>query len=338
MPLRPFYLLGMGRRTKLLYRGGELLDALTGAMLRSWEVVEEHIDPAEYRVSLEIADGLRVVLSEDGDGVWLDDGSERECLDAIPMRLHRFEDRRNPALMRRLYHELLINIVDGKPVPNLFVYPKPWYRDAAMVVLCLERTGDIGLVADWIAMLRDPFDRNNAGTPEPDNLGQLLTMISCVSDQFHPLVATILRMVPDFRRGNHITGLTDFGEHPVYQTKWLKYGLRRMRLDDPFEIPAVEDSYSAIFWMDYRDAHVESPGFGPATRRNYPYLAWAEAHFHHIPVVVEDSGYPLTWEAHASQANYSKMGIVAPEYVDRRRCEPHSWHAAEMFLYHWERN
>jgi hypothetical protein len=43
--------------------------------------------------------------------------------------------------------------------------------------------------------------------------------------------------------------------------------------------------------------------------------------------------YPLTWEARASQANYEGMKLVSKEYTERRICAPHSWHAAEMFLY-----
>jgi len=43
--------------------------------------------------------------------------------------------------------------------------------------------------------------------------------------------------------------------------------------------------------------------------------------------------YPITWEAHASQANYEGMALISQEYVDRRICAPHAWHAAEMFLY-----
>jgi hypothetical protein len=41
----------------------------------------------------------------------------------------------------------------------------------------------------------------------------------------------------------------------------------------------------------------------------------------------------MTWEARASQANYPGMKLISKEYTDRRICAPHSWHAAEMFLY-----
>jgi len=335
LPACSFYLFGMGERRKLLYKEGVLLDARTGETVRKWEVARETIRPAEYSVRLELAGGGVVTISEDEKGVWLAEGGHKTSLAASRLKLPRFQGHSKAALLRILHQEILVNIVDGKPVPNLFVYSKPWYRDGALVCMCLQKTGNLRLVKDWILGLREPFDRNNAGQREPDNLGEALYLISLVSDASHPLVRTILDTIPQFRKGNYIVGSTDFAEHPVYQTKWLKFGLRALRLDDPYEIPAVFDSYSALFWMDYKTAHVEGPGFSQEARELYPYLGWAEAHSHGWPppMTVTEDRYPLTWEAQASQANYAGMGLVSEEYVQRRICAPHTWHAAEMFLY-----
>jgi hypothetical protein len=182
--------------------------------------------------------------------------------------------------------------------------------------------------------LDDPFDRNNAGHQEADNLGQVLYLVSLAGDTNHPVVDKVLRAIPQFKKGNYIVGMSDFAEHPVYQTKWLKFGLRALHLEDNYEIPAVFDSYSALFWMDFKNAHVEGSAFSQEMARNYPYLVWAEAHFHNWPppMLLEEQ-YPLTWEAHASQATYEGMKLVSQEYVDRKICAPHSWHAAEMFLF-----
>ena len=38
-------------------------------------------------------------------------------------------------------------------------------------------------------------------------------------------------------------------------------------------------------------------------------------------------------EAKASQARYSGMDRVAPVYAEQKICTPHTWHAAEAFLY-----
>ena len=46
-----------------------------------------------------------------------------------------------------------------------------------------------------------------------------------------------------------------------------------------------------------------------------------------------DATCPLTWETNASLADYSKMTVIFPEFVHQRIAMPHTWHAAEMFLY-----
>ncbi len=335
LPEVPFFLFGMGGRRKLLYKDGAFADALTGQVVRRWEVAAERIVPAEYALHLETKDGHAVSIVEDEEAVWIETDGERECVSQGHINLPTFQGHRCARVLRVLHQEMLVNIVNGAPVPNLFVYRKPWYRDAAMVCMCLEKTGNLHLVADWILALREPFDRNNAHHCEPDNLGQALYLISLVSDASHPLVKTILKTVPEFTRGTHLVGSTDSGEHPVYQTKWLKYALACLGLDDPYEIPAVYDPYSALFWMDYKEQHVHGPRFGERSRERYPYLGWAEDHFFGEPPGEIGGGleHPLTWESYASEADYPSMSVVCDEYVRRKMCAPHTWHAAEMFLY-----
>ena len=334
-PEAGFYLFGLGRRRKMLYQGGVLRDALNGEPIRQWDVARQEIDWRAGRVTMEAADGRSVEIVEDEEGVWLTTGRDREAMAQSPVTLPDFGGRSHASLLPALLREVLVNIVPAGPVPNLFVYRRPWYRDAAMVCMVLQRTGNLHLVEDWIASLRRPFDLNNAGNREPDNLGQLLYMISLVSDRTHPLVDVILREVERCRASRHIAGITDGSEHPVYQTKWLKLGLRALHLADDFEIPPVADSYSSLFWMDFRDEHVPAPPFGEQARWRYPYLDWAEAHFLNAPPPMQlaRDRFPLTWEASASEANYLAMSGISWEYPRHRICLPHSWHAAEMFLY-----
>jgi hypothetical protein len=335
LPELSFFLFGMGRRRKLLYASGRLRDARTGEVIRAWDVAQERIAAADYAVFLETSDRQRVVIREDAEGARLEEGMRRAQLARGPLRLPTFDGHPHAAMLRTLHHEILFSLTADGPVPNLFVYHRPWYRDAAMTCMVLERTGNLHLVEPWIARLREPFDRNNAGRREPDNLGQLLYMISLVSDASHPLVEVILGAAGEFRRGRHIVGETDFAEHPVYQTKWLKFGLRRLGLDDPYEVPDVADAYSALFWMDFKSSGVAPAPFATDAKARYPYLAWAEAHFHGWPPPMRycAPSYPLTWEAEASQADYEGMAVVSRRYVERRLCAPHAWHAAEMFLY-----
>lgn len=325
----------MGNRRKFLYKEGLLLDALTGEVVRNWHVISEKICPSEYSVELMVPDGKSIVITEDEKGIWLDEAGRRIYLSGGYLKLPSFEGHDQKPLLRALHHEILVNIVQGKPFPNIFVYSNPWYRDAAMMCMCLEKTGNLHLVSDWILGLGEPFDLNNAGNCEPDNLGQALYMISLVSDSSHLLVGTILRTIPRFKRANYIIGMTDGTEHPVYQTKWLKFGLRCLLLDDPYEIPDIFDSYSSLFWMDYTQDFLDVPCFSKEARELYPYLGWAEAHFHNwtFEMTSTPDKYPLTWEAHASEARYEGMERISKEFVERRICAPHAWHAAEMFLY-----
>jgi len=335
LPETRFFLFGMGNRPKLLYRAGQLLDVATHEPVARWPVRAERIVPEEYRVELAGRDG-DVAIFEDEAGVWVEQGGRLAPISqSPPIRLPRFETFRRRKLLRVLHHEMLVNIVAGRPSPNLFAYTKPWYRDAAMVAMALKLTGNETLLADWIGSLRDPFDRNNGGACEPDNLGQALYLISLTHSPAHPLVEEILAAAERFRRGDHIAGMTDGREHPAYQTKWLKFGLAALKLDDFWQIPAEPDSYSSLFWMAYRDEHVPAGRFNSRQRERYPYLAWAEAHFHNAPPPMElaNPGYPLTWESHASQADYAAAAWVSGDFASRQICMPHAWHAAEMFLY-----
>lgn len=333
-PGEPFFLFGAGSRRKLLYTRGVLADALTGEVMARWDAESIHYDPAAYALELNDA-GKQVRLYEDEVGVWLEYGDRKEQLTGGHVSLPDFAAHPYAALLRVLHHEILVNIVSGGPLPNLFVYQKPWYRDAAMVAMVLAQTGNLHLIATWVEGLSEPFDRNNAGHCEPDNLGQVLYLISLVSDSAHPLVQTVLETVPAFLDGDQLVGLSDFAEHPVYQTKWLKFGLRALSLEDPYRIPHVFDSYSTLFWMDFQDQHIPGPGFTPELTRPYPYLGWAEAHFEgrSPPLELAGTTFPLTWEGDASQADYAGMARIDSMHAERHLCLPHTWHAAEMFLY-----
>jgi hypothetical protein len=328
-----FFLFGAGDRRKMLYKAGTLYDALTGDVIRRWDRLSGRIEPSEYRVSIQLRNGAMVRIVEDEHRVYVEHNARRETLTTGAVRLPRFEGHPYAPLLRRLHHEILVNIVQGKPVPNLLVYRKPWYRDAAMMLMCLAQTDNLDLVRTWVLGLREPFDRNNAGQAEPDNLGQALYMISLVSGSSHPLVKTIIDVLPKFSQDRHLVGNSDFAPHPVYQTKWLKYGLRALQLKDDYSIPHVSDSYSSLFWMDYNRDHVAGSRLG--ADQNYPYLSWAESHFYQDepPMPVDDTQYPLSWEAHASQADYEGMNIISPAFTALKLAVPHTWHAAEMFFY-----
>ncbi len=338
LPAVPFFQFGMGARTKYLFKDGTLIDAVTSAVVHRWDTTNTVINPPEYSVSMATRVGAVVRICEDETAVWIEQEGRRSPLAGATarLRLPEFQGHRYASILRVLHHEILMNIVNGQPVPNFYVYPKPWYRDGAMMALGLKATGNLALIHDWVMGLTEPFDRNNAGETEADNLGQVLFLISCVSDKSHPMVAKVLREVPRFevreQQRVYLKGRSDFAEHPVYQTKWLKYGLHAVGLEDPYSIPAIPDSYSSLFWMDYRRDHVA--GTEATDRNRYPYLGWATDHFHGTKLSpIGNRDYPLTWETRASQANYAGMKVINPVFTEQKTAAPHTWHAAEVFLY-----
>ena len=45
------------------------------------------------------------------------------------------------------------------------------------------------------------------------------------------------------------------------------------------------------------------------------------------------AAYPISSETNASQAQYENLRKLFPQAADAKCAAPHSWHAAEMFLY-----
>lgn len=338
MPAVSFFQFGMGLRTKYLFKDGKLLEARDGKVFRNWDATGCVIVPCDYMVSFIKTDGGKARIFEDQAGVWIEENGQKSPVPGTttPVKLPDFAGHPYSSILRVLHHEILMNVALAGPVPNIFVYKKPWYRDGALMAMCLKETGNLDQIRDWILGLNEVFDRNNAGETEADNPGQAMFLISLVSDRKHPLVPALLEALKKFevrdQHGLYIRGRSDFSERPVYQTKWAKFGLRSLGFPDPYIIPPISDSYSSLFWMDYRDKHVEG---GEAIDRNmYPYLGWATDHFQGKKLSpISDRDYPLTWEIQASQAAYAGMAVIDPIFEHERISVPHTWHAAEIFLY-----
>ena len=337
LPTVNFYLFGMGNRNKLIYKNGEILNAITGELLYKWRFKEEVISPQNYSVALKTLDDNYVFIVENEIGVYLQEKNKLTYLSKSPVNLPTFAGKKYQSILRVLHQELLINIVDGKPLPNYFVYKKPWYRDSAMMAMVLAKTNNLHLIKNWILGLRQPYDKNNGGYEEPDNLGQALYLISLVSNQSHPLVPVIQKELAHIERKSWfqptrwIEGYSDFDLHPVYQTKWAKFGLASLKLADHYSIPHVKDSYATLFWWDYKNLDIKNQLI--LRDDNYPYLQWAANHYiNKKQGLIGNQDYPLTWEAQASAANYKGNKIISPEYVKLNISATHSWHAAEAFL------
>ncbi|MFD2574418.1 hypothetical protein ACFSUS_27535 [Spirosoma soli] len=341
LPDLKFFLFGMGDRLKLIYRSGRLLNALTGNIEEQWDVKHEIIVPSEYLVHLTLADGLILQIREDETGIWLLQPSKRPKL--IPgtrsrVSLPRFSDKAYGPVLRVLHQEVLVNIVNGRPIPNFLVYTKPKLRNAASMAMVIRETDNLHLIRDWIMAIRSPFNRVHPSIVEPDNAGQTMFLISLVSDKTHPAVAPAVDSLKQFRKGDHIIGKTDNAEHPVFQTKWIKYGLKSLGLPDPYVIPTQYDSYSSLFWWGYKDQHVSGKHFDESISATTPHFVWAEDHFYDRADVPQRRGtvgnvdYPLSWEQKASDAHYPGLTVLDKGLAKQKLAFPHTSQAAEMFL------
>jgi hypothetical protein len=333
LPNINFFFFGMGDRLKMVYKSGSLINAKTGKVLRRWKVKTAIIVPSEYLVHLELENSKAVDIQEDTQGVYIHENGMQVIMAESRMSLPTFSDKKFGTVLRVLHHEILMNVDEGMPVPNFMVYQKPRYRDAAIMTMVLKKTDNLNLIVNWIANLQTPCDLNSEGRPEIDNLGQVLYMISTVSDRKHPLIEKILETADSYKNSTYVEGKTDYAFHPVYQTKWLKYGLKSLGIADEYKIPLVYDNYSTLLWWDYRTESVGGRQFDENTSAKYPYLTWAEDHFlNQKRGIVSLSDYPLSWESESKDANYEGMNIIDPIYAQIKLCLTHGWHASEMFL------
>ena len=330
-PEKQFFLFGMGDREKFIYKDKALYRYKDNEIIYAWNDCTEEFIFDEYTVVITKNNGERVVLLENEEGFFVNE----KCLTASKINLPTFEGQKFQKHLRILHHEILINIIDGKPVPNYFVYKNPWYRDGAMMGMVLKATNNLHLIKDWVLSITELYDKNNAGNEEPDNLGQLLYLISLVSDKNNPIVEKAINEAKRISENGTLTGLTDFNNHEIYSTLWLIFGLKELGIEnDYFKAPEKFDDYARMFWMD-RQGVERQTHFENKYNWLYPYLWWAVKHFENEPIDEEflEISYPMSWEKEASQANYEGIRHLSKTYAENKFSAPHTWHGAEMFLY-----
>ena len=329
-PESQFFLFGMGDREKYIYKNKSLIRYKDNLCIYSWDGYDEEFIFDEYTVILSKKGEGRVVLFENETGFFVND----QCLSKSKINLPTFEGFKYQKQLRILHHEILVNIIDGKPVPNYFVYDKPWYRDGAMMGMVLKITNNLHLIKDWILSLTELYDYNNQ-MEEPDNLGQLLYLISLVSNKDNPLVEKVINEAKRISIDGKLTGITDGSDHTIYSTQWMIFALKALGIEnDYFKTPNKFDDYARMFWMDRQGVERET-FFDNKYNWLYPYLWWAVKHFENEPIdeSLLQITYPMTWEKQASQAKYENIRQLSNIYADNQFSAPHTWHGAEMFLY-----
>ena len=344
---KQFYIFGMGHRDKFIYKsGGSLIKFDTNEEVFKFDVKREKFLYDRYMVVIWTNDGITYLIQEDSWGAYIYDITDSESLfegrklvktltTSEYINLPDFEDTEYPEQLRILHGEILVSFLGNLPVPNIYTYKKPWYRDSAMMALVLERTKNLHLLRPWALSVRELYDKNNKGNCEPDNLGQLAFVLSYFVDKNYPLIAEIYNEAERIAENGLLTGLTDYDHHEIYATLWLKFAFDKLGIKADFiSIPKEFDRYARMFWMDKKEVETRTP-FENKYDEWYPYLSWGVYHFNgdEIPNELLKIRYPMSWEIHASEADYDLIMPLSEEYAKEKCSAPHSWHAAEMFMY-----
>ncbi len=346
------FFFGMGNRTKLVFKvkgnDGALVDLTHDRELfHSQSIRNVRIEPSDYRVCMELSDGQKYNIFENENGVFCGKGDEVSLVGGTGTKvcLPTFGDKSFGKVLRVLLHEVLFNVKDGKVYPNIFVYDKPWLRDAAMAGMVFEKTGNTHLIKDWVSQMDVFYDCQNGGARELDNLGEFLYLKGLFSEtrtdeSVDKACAEIRRHVVCKGDGAYIVGQTDFLPNNQYITKFARVGLAKVGGKLVLTNAPNKGVYYDLLWFADSSRHnrrvFRIVKDGIASWRghyDFPYIEWARGHYYgtwNMPF--SNSRLVLSWEADASSANYEGMRRISSAAANRGMAFPHTWTAAEMFL------
>ena len=184
------------------------------------------------------------------------------------------------------------------------------------------------------------------GEEEPDNLGELLYLLSFLpSNSIQGLKNKLLNEIVEktIRKDEYlyIKGHTDGADNAEYQTQILKLALQKNGISEDFTNTPTEDcgDYYDLCWFTKGNNHRRTLlRFYQDFRFNFddspfPYLQWARSHYYsNYNAAFNLQDYPLSWEKRGGIAHFEGMAIISKRAVEEQICYPHIWTAAEMSL------
>lgn len=105
---------------------------------------------------------------------------------------------------------------------------------------------------------------------------------------------------------------------------WNNCGLNTSQ----YKIPDIEDDYSALLWFDSVNYEYENNNDD-----RWQYLYFARLHYQKEKSEFKNTLYPISNEINPSKPNFENMNIINENFSNAKLIAPHSWSAAEMFLY-----
>lgn len=335
---KQFFIFGMGLRKKYIFTKTEqgynfIRYSDEKVLLQS--VNCNNIDAENYLVTGSLQQGAPFIIFENESGIYMNiDGKETVLDDTVRINIPSFENHKYKKQLKILFNEIMVNITRNGPTPNFIAYPDPWYRDAAIMAMVLKETDNISQITNWISSIDKIYDEQS-GLKEPDNLGQLLYLISLTDNRNINMINNVLSEANKLKgEKNYLSGITDGTQHPVYQTRWLIFGMKELGLDySNYSVPMVEDSYASLMWFDEMGiVGCHQPELTDNSDR-WPYLYFARLHFNKDNVKFIDNHYPISYELAPEMAKFDNLRVLNSAFVENKLVVPHGWAAAEMFLY-----
>lgn len=331
-------LLGMGQRQKYVFTIKDSLGTFSKYDVENKEYtpIYENIkdcdyDPENYTITGK-CNTQNYSFYENEVGIYVKINSEVTILDdSNYIEIPDFSEYSHAREMKILFHEVLVNVLPTGLTPNYITYGNVWYRDSAIMAMVLEKTGNKNQVK-ILANKNDVYDNARGGVKEPDNLGELLYLLSLQDERDTELINAVLAEAQRIKRDDGcIHGLTDGSELYVYQTIWLKFGMEKLGLDSSeYTVEGKSDAYSNMCWFYQAETPENYPcnvkdiqsSLFDINKKYYPYLDIARLHYYKVKIDLPSNlGYPISFE-------YQDWGLEK-----QAKCSPHGWTAAELFLY-----
>lgn len=331
-------LMGMGQREKFVLTVQDGIgtfskyDINTKSFSPIYTDLENLSYDAENYVITAQSKNKNYIIYEDENGIYSKVDNVKTTLDESNyINIPSFKEYSHMREMKVLFHEVLVNALPTGLTPNFLTYGNVWYRDSAIMAMVFEKTNNKSQVK-IVANKDDVYDNARGGVKEPDNLGELLYLLSLQDTRDNELIDAVLKEAKRIKQAdNKIHGLTDGTDYSVYQTMWLKFGMERLGLDSSeYDVSNCSDSYSEMCWFYQNDkpenypldiSKVESELFN-IKQTPYPYLNIAKLHYYKVKInLPKNLTYPISFE-------FQDWGLK-----EQARCSPHGWTAAELFLY-----
>ena len=340
---KSFYIFGMGTRGKFILKNNEEKNKyqLINYSNKNVEIDNleiKNIDYENYIVTAKNNEGQDIKIYENNKGIYYERNNEIRTLDETTMiNIPDFDGYKHRKQLKTLFNEVMINISNnGEGItPNFMTYPKTWYRDAAIGAMVLNKTNNINQIENWIKSINTIYDHQN-GEDEPDNLGELLYLISLCDIKNEKLINDIINEAKRITsKEGYLEGKTDGSKHPVYQTAWLIFGLKNLGLDySEWKIPDVKDTYQSLIWFDEINKPIKEQKI-PDNFYKYQYLEYASYHYYkNKGDFLQNKKYPISFEFNGSKANFHNIKILGDNFKNNYITTPHLWSASEMFLYY----